>query len=98
MQRTLVVETTKKVGKKVKVAGWVHSRRDHGKIIFIDLRDQTGLLQVVFTPHDQAVYVSAQQLRPEFVVSIVGTVSQRPSQMVNDKIATGTVELQASKL
>ncbi|MBM3258045.1 MAG: aspartate--tRNA ligase, partial [Candidatus Nealsonbacteria bacterium] len=98
MQRTLNIETTKYIGKKVKVAGWVDVRRDHGKIIFIDLRDISGLLQVVFTPKNDEIYKIAQGLRPEWVISIEGTVQERPKQMVNPKLPTGQIELQAEKL
>lgn len=85
-------------GEKVSVCGWVHTRRDHGKIIFIDLRDRSGILQVVFTPDKKETYELATSLRSEFVVSIEGTVSKRPGKMANDKILTGTVEMQAESL
>jgi len=71
MNRIRIAETTKYVGEKVKVSGWVHTRRDHGKIIFIDLRDRSGLLQVVFGPK---TFDMAQNLRSEWVVSIEGTI------------------------
>ncbi len=98
MQRTLNAETVKYVGKKVKVAGWVNSRRNHGKIIFIDLRDISGILQIVFTPKDSEIYKKAQELRPEWVVSLEGTIQERPKQMVNPKLLTGKIELQVEKL
>ena len=86
------------MGQTVKVTGWVHTRRDHGKIVFIDLRDRSGILQVVFVPDNPEIYEQAQKLRSEFVVSIVGQINARPQKMVNDKIATGTVELLATGL
>jgi len=89
---------TNQVGQTVKVTGWVHTRRDHGKIVFIDLRDRSGILQVVFVPDNPEIYEQAQKLRSEFVVSIVGQINARPQKMVNDKIATGTVELLATGL
>ncbi|HLD28334.1 MAG TPA: aspartate--tRNA ligase [Patescibacteria group bacterium] len=98
MERIPVSEVSNKAGQEVKISGWVHSRRDHGKIIFIDLRDKTGLIQVVFAPDNPEAYKSAQSLRPEFVVSITGQVNQRPEKMVNEKIATGQVEIVATKL
>src|SRR4030066_1958093 len=98
MQRTLNAETNKYIGKKVKVSGWVNSRRDHGKIIFIDLRDISGILQIVFTPKDSKIYKKAQELRPEWVISLEGIVQERPKQMVNPKLLTGKVELQVEKL
>lgn len=98
MDRTLILEVTNKVGQEAMVTGWVHTRRDHGKIVFIDLRDRSGILQVVFTPDNQEMYEQAQKLRSEFVVSITGQINDRPQKMVNDKIATGTVEMLATGL
>ncbi|MFA6322428.1 MAG: aspartate--tRNA ligase [Candidatus Buchananbacteria bacterium] len=98
MKRIAIEEVVKKAGETVKVSGWVHSRRDHGKIIFIDLRDRSGLLQVVFEPKYAEAYQFANQLRPEFVVSIEGKINERPAKMVNDKISTGTVEMTGEKL
>ncbi len=96
MKRTLTKETPKAVGEQVTVQGWVHARRDHGKLIFIDLRDRTGLLQVVFIPQvSSEAHAVASTLRPEDVVSIHGNVKARPPKLVNDKIASGTVELEA---
>ncbi|OGY52502.1 MAG: hypothetical protein A2951_00510 [Candidatus Buchananbacteria bacterium RIFCSPLOWO2_01_FULL_56_15] len=98
MERIFSEETVRRVGERVLVKGWVHSRRDHGKIIFIDLRDKTGLLQVVFTPDQPGAYELAQTLRSEFVVGIEGRVNQRPDKLINEKIPTGTVELSAETL
>ncbi len=98
MQRILIKETTKYIGQKVKVSGWVNSRRDHGKIVFIDLRDISGLLQVVFTPQQEKIYQLAQELRSEWVISIEGEIKERPAQMVNPKLETGKIELQAENL
>jgi aspartyl-tRNA synthetase len=98
MLRTPILEVTKNVGQKVKVSGWVHTRRDHGKIIFIDIRDRSGLLQVVFVPANQETHQLAQKLRSEFVVSVVGTINERPANMVNEKIPTGQVEMLAEEL
>jgi len=89
------IKTAEMVGKKVNLAGWVHARRDHGKLIFIDLRDRSGLLQVVFSGD---LYGKADKLRPEYVVSISGTVKKRPEGMDNSKIATGKVEVEAESL
>ncbi|MBA7641100.1 Aspartate--tRNA(Asp/Asn) ligase [subsurface metagenome] len=92
MKRIAIEETSKYIGKKVKVAGWVHSRRDHGKLIFIDLRDRSGLLQVVFTGKQ------ANTLRPEWVISVEGSINKRPKGMINKELAFGTIELKAEKL
>ncbi len=98
MQRIWVSETPAKTGGEVKVAGWVHSRRDHGKIIFIDLRDRSGLLQAVFTPENGELYKIADTLRPEWVIELIGTVAKRPEAMKNPNLPTGEVELQVKEL
>jgi aspartyl-tRNA synthetase len=99
MDRVLVSDVTDKVGEKVKVSGWVHARRDHGKLIFIDLRDRSGLLQVVFWGGgDQDLFKKAESLRSEFVVAITGTVQKRNENQVNPEMPTGTVELGAETL
>ena len=91
MERTLVCETPKKVGEKIKICGFVHVVRAHGKIAFADITDRSGILQVV-GKEDLAT------LRPQYVVEIEGTVNERPEKMVNDKIKTGHVELYADKI
>ena len=98
MRRILAAETAGKAGERVRVAGWVAVRRDHGKLIFIDLRDASGVLQVVFRPDDVALHAEAEKLRPEWVVAVEGTVKERPKGMENEEIPTGTVELPAEKL
>ncbi|MDO8505471.1 MAG: aspartate--tRNA ligase [bacterium] len=99
MQRTWNTDTINKIGEEVTLKGWVHARRDMGKVIFIDLRDKTGLLQVVFTPKDVGgAYEFAKTLRSEYVVEITGKVQKRSDKAVNPKLATGTVELLATDL
>jgi aspartyl-tRNA synthetase len=98
MPRFLIKDTAKHVGEKVRVCGWVNVRRAHGKILFIDLRDISGVLQVVFVPSNKEVYDLAQNLRPEWVVEITGQIVKRPENMVNDKIATGQVEMSVDSL
>ncbi|PIW36893.1 MAG: aspartate--tRNA ligase [Candidatus Kerfeldbacteria bacterium CG15_BIG_FIL_POST_REV_8_21_14_020_45_12] len=95
MKRTWIIETTEQVGEEVKVSGWVHVRRDMGKLIFIELRDKTGLIQVVFLPNYAELLAQASSLRSEFVVSITGRVNARPEKQVKDDHPTGTVELEA---
>ncbi len=97
-ERIFIEETVNEVGQKVRVAGWVHARRDHGKLIFIDLRDRTGLLQVVFAGQNAELWKIADKLRPEWVVSIEGLVKERPEKLKNPKISTGSVELEADKI
>ena len=82
----------------VTVSGWVHRRRDHGGVIFIDLRDREGLLQVVFDPDDPALFGEAERLRSEYVITVSGRVRRRPEGTVNDKLASGQVELYATEL
>ena len=97
MKRTFIKDAVEKVGEKVMVCGWVHTRRDHGKIIFFDLRDMTGLLQVVIIP-STSTYEVAARLRPEWVISVSGKIQKRPDNMVNKNISTGTVELLATEI
>lgn len=91
MKRTLSIETVQKIGEDVLLQGWVNSRRDHGKITFLDLRDRSGMVQMV------AVKI-AEDARPEDVVEVVGLVKERPATMVNPKIPTGTVEIEVKTL
>ena len=98
MKRTLTLNSTQAIGKRVTVAGWVHSRRDHGGLIFIDLRDHTGLLQLVFNPDQPQAFALAEELRDEFVISASGMVRERDEQLHNDKILTGNVELVVDEL
>lgn len=93
MGRVLNAETTKYLGKSVRVCGWVNSIRSHGKIIFVDFRDRSGILQLVFTPENEKIYKLAQQLRPEWVISVKGEIRGRPKKMINPKIETGKIEL-----
>jgi aspartyl-tRNA synthetase len=86
------------LGQEVTVAGWVHRRRDHGGVIFVDLRDREGLLQVVFDPEAGAVFRDAERLRNEFVVRVTGKVRARPAGTVNANLASGAVELLAREL
>jgi nondiscriminating aspartyl-tRNA synthetase len=99
LKRTLASDTPKKVDQEVNIKGFVQARRDHGKLLFIDLRDRSGLVQVVFNPRvSEEAHKTATTLRPESVVSILGLVKERPAHMVNQKIASGTVEIEAKEL
>ena len=80
------------VGSEVEVAGWVHRRRDHGGVIFIDLRDREGLLQIVFDPDTPEIFTEAEHIRGEYVLAVKGTVRPRPDGAVNPNLATGEVE------
>ena len=84
------------IGQAVAVAGWVHRRRDHGGVIFVDLRDREGLVQIVCNPDASEVFANAEKLRNEFVVRVSGTVRARPAGTVNTNLATGRVEIVAT--
>jgi aspartyl-tRNA synthetase len=86
------------IGQRVSVAGWVHRRRDHGGVIFVDLRDREGLVQIVFNPEQQSLFESAERLRHEFVLCARGLVRARPDGTVNSNLASGKVEIVAAEL
>jgi aspartyl-tRNA synthetase len=86
------------VGSTIAVAGWVHRRRDHGGVIFVDLRDRDGLLQVVFDPDAAAVFGEAERLRGEWVIKVTGTVRPRPAGTANANLPSGQVELLAREI
>ena len=96
--RILAAETSKKVGENITVAGWVHSRRDHGGLIFIDLRDHTGLVQLVINPDKKDAFSLSESLRDEFVVRACGVVAERGEGLKNPNIASGDVEIVVDNL
>ena len=96
--RVLAAETSAEVGKNITVAGWVHSRRDHGGLIFIDLRDHTGLVQLVINPDKPAAFKLAESLRDEFVIRASGMVTERGEGLKNPNIASGDVEIVVQNL
>ena len=99
MQRTLIKDTINQVGKTVKLAGWVHIRRDHGKLIFLDLRDKSGLMQLVVNPKVSAeAHTAANEIRNEFVIEVEGTVKERDAKQINPDLETGKVEVEMTKL
>jgi aspartyl-tRNA synthetase len=81
------------IGEEVSLCGWVHRRRDHGGVIFLDVRDYTGIIQIVFDPDTVAAFTLADQVRNEFVIQVVGKVRARDGEAVNLKMATGKVEV-----
>lgn len=97
MKETSILQTKDMAGKTADLYGWVANRRDHGKIIFIDLRDRTGVVQVVFTPSAKD-YETAQKLRSEWVVRIHGKINARPEKMINPELPTGNVEVEPLEL
>ena len=88
----------KLIGQEITVAGWVHRRRDHGGVIFVDLRDREGLLQIVFDPDAAEIFKEAERLRNEFVIRVKGRVRERPSGTTNPHLASGRVEVLAREL
>lgn len=93
MERILTSQVPEKIGETVKLAGWVHTRRNHGKLVFLDLRDRGGIVQVVFKTSNEV-----DSVRPEWVVQIEGEVKKRPENMQNSELPTGLVEIAATKL
>lgn len=98
MTRTLVRELDAKVGEIVTVSGWVHARRDHGGLIFIDLRDHTDIIQLVVQPEKAEAFTLAEQVRDEFVISVTGRIKERDESLKNPNIPTGSIELVADEL
>ncbi len=94
MKKYNVIQILENEGKEIELIGWVHSRRDHGKLIFIDLRDKTGVVQVVFGPEIE----EAKKLRLEYLIKINGLVKRRPDKLINQKIKTGEFEIEAKNL
>lgn len=92
--RILIGDISGKVGETVELEGWIDSRRDHGKLIFIDLRDRSGKVQMVALPNHEEAHVSATAARPEWVVRVSGKVNARPEKMVNAEEPNGAVELE----
>ncbi|MDR1087016.1 MAG: aspartate--tRNA ligase [Endomicrobium sp.] len=86
------------IGKDIVVCGWVHSRRDHGGVIFIDLRDREGLLQIVFQPENKEIFKIAEGLRSEYVISVKGLLRKRPEGTLNHNMPTGSLELVVAQL
>lgn len=96
--RTYVQDTVEHVGDSVAVKGWVQSRRDHGGLIFIDVRDHTGIAQLVIQPEQAEAFKTAEHLRDEFVISATGTVREREEQLRNPNLATGGIEIKVDEL
>ncbi|OHA14540.1 MAG: hypothetical protein A2909_02575 [Candidatus Tagabacteria bacterium RIFCSPLOWO2_01_FULL_39_11] len=98
MTRVFIRDSLNKIGEKIKLAGWVGARRDHGKLIFIDLRDKTGTIQAVFNNKDEKIFKLAEELRQDYVIEIEGFLRERPQSMVNQEIESGKVEVSADNL
>lgn len=99
MNRTLIKDTADKLNETVLIKGWVNIRRDHGKLIFLDIRDRSGLIQVVVNPKvSEEAHKTASEIRNEFVVEIEGKVNPRSEKQINPNIETGKIELEVTKL
>ena len=98
MKRIQIKDIEEKIGETVKLAGWVDVRRDHGKLIFIDLRDASGKVQIVATPKNAEAREVADTVRPEWVIEIEGEVKQRPENMVNPDSPFGDLEISVQKM
>ena len=96
--RILSNEILNKAGEEIELAGWVDARRDHGKLIFIDLRDRGGVVQLVFTAKDEKLRRLADEIRPEWVIRVNGKVVERPDNMKNPDLETGGFEVSVGKL
>ena len=98
LDRIFAKDVTEKIGTNITVAGWVHTRRDHGGLIFVDLRDYTGLVQLVINPEQAEAFSIAEELRDEFVIKAIGEVKERGEGLTNPNIDSGTVEIVVNKL
>lgn len=98
MERTLARDLTQKIEQTVSVSGWVNSRRDHGGLIFIDLRDHTGIIQLVINPEQAEAFTLAESLRDEYVIRASGTIKEREEGLKNPNLLTGTIELVVSTM
>lgn len=96
--RTYTESASKHIGEQIEVKGWVHSRRDHGGLIFIDLRDHTAVLQLVVHPDTEESFALAEQVRDEYVIKATGTIKQRADELKNPNLVTGDVELVVESL
>jgi aspartyl-tRNA synthetase len=96
--RTYTKDISKYEDREVTLMGWVDARRDHGKLLFLDVRDITGLAQIVFFAGEKELYAKADELRPEWVIQATGTVQKRPEAMKNPNLPTGEWEISASEL
>ncbi len=98
MERVLAADLGKHENEDIVLMGWVNIRRDHGKIIFIDVRDRSGIAQCVFLAKDAELYSQAERLRPEWVVRLTGSVAKRPDSMVNQDLANGAWEVKVKTI
>ena len=96
--RTYIRDLKNKIDEEITIAGWVNVRRDHGKLIFIDLRDRTGMVQMVVLPNHEDAHKMADKIRPEWVVEIKGKVNKRPEKMINKDEESGEIEIEVLEI
>jgi len=94
MQRTYIKDLKNKVGEEVKISGWVDIRRDHGKLIFVDIRDMSGKIQAVALPNHKEAVAIANTIRPEWVIEVSGKINQRPEKLINKNEENGAIEME----
>ncbi len=94
MERTYIKDLKDKIGQEVAIAGWVDIRRDHGKLIFLDLRDMSGKVQMVALPNHAEAHASASTVRSEWVIEVSGIVNARPPKMVKEGVLNGELEIE----
>lgn len=90
--------TNSMIGQQITLCGWVHNRRDHGGVVFLDVRDSSGLVQVVYEPEPVDIFTQAEKLRHEFVIKVTGIVRARPAGMLNESMLTGQIEIVGTDL
>jgi aspartyl-tRNA synthetase len=98
MERTYIKDLKANIGKEVIIKGWIDVRRDHGKLIFIDVRDYSGKIQAVALPNNKEAHDASSKVRSEWVVAVTGIVNKRPDKMVSKNEDNGTIELEIKKL
>ncbi|MDD5652081.1 MAG: aspartate--tRNA(Asn) ligase [Candidatus Moranbacteria bacterium] len=98
MERTLIGKTPDFIGKKVKISGWVSTRRDHGKLVFMDIRDRSGQIQTIVIPDKEKAHSLAKEIRNEYIVEIEGLVKERPGGSSNEKVDTGGLEIEVENI
>ncbi len=98
MKRIIIKETPSKTGKRIKLKGWISTKRDHGKIVFVDLRDRSGIVQLVISESSKEAFGEIKKVRVESAIEVYGIVKKRPERLVNKEILTGEIEIEVESL
>src|SRR2546429_5170851 len=96
--RTLIKDLKEKLDQEVTICGWVDIRRDHGKLVFADLRDRSGKAQLIISPKEVQAYEEAKEIRPEWVIQVTGLVGKRPDANINPDLLNGNLEIQVKEI